>query len=178
MSNQLKYWNISCLFALTLLFSACEKEQFQTKQELNPPTSLLQSRILSTDDHFAASPETTGDPSLPILFGRASVICVQAPCPCIPIFGYCDEDPWTPWDTNYRIPDQYGGAYLSVDNQRLHLALVNPIGQNSFVINNIHQISTNLSQALGYSSITLLPGEYPIDYSNTTAGEAYVDFSN
>jgi hypothetical protein len=46
---------------------------------------------------------------------------------------------------------------------------------NVVPVDSLITLGPKVSQALGYESVTLLPGLYPVDYSRYQFGETYID---
>lgn len=82
---------------------------------------------------------------------------------------------WQEYNTNY------GQIQVGIhSSDELHFIFERPSGdsEDMFIVCDNYLINAEISDLIGATSITILEGEYEIDYSqHTTYGEAYIDAS-
>jgi hypothetical protein len=101
---------------------------------------------------------------------------------------YCRLARWICWD-NVAIgdatPEQVAAGYGNIDGNatgdgRVHFVFhrdleAAPDSVGVVPVDSTIVLSPQVSQALGYDSVTLVPGVYPVDFSIYQNGETYID---
>lgn len=101
---------------------------------------------------------------------------------------YCLLDHWICWhnmDVGDALPDQVALGWGNINGSVapgskvhfiFHRDLQAPFDSVGVIpVDSVTVLSPAVSQALGYDTVTLLPGLYPVDYATFPNGETYID---